>query len=139
MRKHYETLYDESIKLIDSTPSLTTDKIPDRLLHVWIYNGRIVPEPPFELQFAALIYNYANSKYGDSILDVATDRQRFERLQYILATEYVCRKIGAKLAPREIFDFKHDSQPLNIDIKGHQVQAFQALAEKLAPLRFYRP
>ncbi|MFR9566060.1 MAG: hypothetical protein SNH13_02245, partial [Rikenellaceae bacterium] len=131
MTQHYEDLYDESIRLIDRNPNLTTSAIPNHLLYVWIYNGLIVADPPFEFLFAAAIYKYANDKYGDSNLDPAADRDRFERLQHILAVEFVCRQVGATLRPRKIFDFKHETDPIHVDIKRHQMKKFQALAAQL--------
>ncbi len=136
MQQRLEELYKESIKLIDSNPNIMTNAIPDHLLNVWLYNGKIVPEPPIEMTFAASVYMYAYENYGGKIYDPSIDRHRFERLQYLLATEYLCRRVGAKLHPRKVFDFSMDNTPLNVDVKRHQLQSFQELAATLIPLRW---
>ncbi len=130
-----ESLYEESLRLIDSTPDLTTNNIPDHLLCVWLYNGHIVPNPPTEQLLSIAIYKYANEKYGDTSLSPGDDRHRYEMLQYLLATEYVCRKVPTKFIPRKIFDFSTYNEPLIVDIKHNQVAKFRELAATLAPLQ----
>ncbi|MFR9651551.1 MAG: hypothetical protein SNG35_05975 [Rikenellaceae bacterium] len=133
--QRYEKLYEESIQLIDRSPDLKTNAIPEHLLIAWIYNGHIVPNPSAEMLFAASIFNYANNKYGDPTLEPMYERQRFERMQQALATEYVCRQVGAKLRPRKIFDFKRDNEPINVDLKRNQLKKFNDLAVTFIPLR----
>lgn len=130
-----ESLYEESLRLIDSTPDLTTNKIPDHLLSVWLYNGNITSESTIGQLFSVSIYKYANDKYGDPALSPGDDRHRYEMFQYLLATEYVCRKVSAKFRPRKIFNFSTYNEPLNIDMKRNQVAKFRKLAATLAPLQ----
>ncbi len=133
--QNLESLYQQSLELIDSIPDLMTNKIPDHLLRVWLYNGPIVPNPTQEQLVSIAIYKYANEKYGDKLLSPQEDCHRYESFQYQLATEYVCRKVGAKLRPRQIFNFSNYSAPLNIDIKSKQIAKFKRLAATLAPLQ----
>lgn len=133
--QEFEPLYEESIRLIDATPDLMTNKIPDHLLSVWLYNGSIVPNPPIEQLISVAIYKYANDKYGDPSISSEESHHRYRIFQYILATEYVCRKVSAKFTPRKIFDFSGYNKALNIDMKRNQVAAFHKLAATLVPLQ----
>lgn len=133
--QNLESLYEESLRLIDSTPNLTTNKIPDHLLCVWQYNGLVSPNPTTQQLVSMAIYKYANEKYGDPSLSPSDDRHRYEMFQYLLATEYVCRRVSAKFRPRKIFNFSTYNAPLNIDLKRNQVAKFRRLAATLAPLR----
>lgn len=129
-----EAIFQESIHLIDNFPKLLTNLIPDHILEAWIYNGYIEENPPQELLFAAAIYKYARDKYGDSTLSPERDRHQFETMQYILASEYVCRRVSCKLRSKQIFNFARYNEPLNVDLKRKQVYAFNKLAATLVPL-----
>ncbi len=130
-----EQIYEESLKLIDSTPELKTSQIPEKLLNTWYYNGAVVKNPTVEQLFSLAIYKYASDRYGIAAYTVEYDQRRYELFQYILATEIACRKAGAKLRPKRIFDFATYDQPLNVDIKSKQVEKYRCIASTMHYLK----
>lgn len=133
-------LYWESYWLITENPNLTTDKIPNNLLEVWLSDDAAFGGDDDQQTFATAVFEIViedqMERKGETIPpDDKTLRYRFGMFQYILALEFINRQLPIKLRPVYIFDFKSYGTPLIFDLKQRDVAKFIELAETLKPLK----